>query len=223
MKTLSQILGFALIASSLAACGNSSNQQAAALAAQQQATANGFQTGAGGCVPLGSALAFTANGAAVNSTTILAGSFPQSSGIGSYGQVTMGGGFNQQGGGIQYQPKVTSSGQLQISVSGQSMVSGVIQLSQAITSQIQASLGGYNNYYNGQTNPQMNPQANPTQLCVTSISLWAIQTVNSSSNQYTQPGQYNPQYQQMGAGMINQAVVYLNLSSGQQVGPIPFY
>ena len=70
MKTLSQILGVALIASSLAACGSSSNTQAALAAQQAAAAASGVQTAAGGCIQLGAPLPFTANGASGSSSAI---------------------------------------------------------------------------------------------------------------------------------------------------------
>jgi hypothetical protein len=220
MKTLSQILGLALIASSLAACGSSNNSAGAALAAQQAAAAaNGIQTAAGGCIQLGAPLPFTANGAAIDSTKILAGNFPASSGIQQFfgqlgfGQVVMGGGLNTTGSSIQYQPLVSSSGQLQLSVNGTS-VSGVIQLGQSIVSYIQGSSG---NTYNPSGTVGVN---NTAGLCVNSLSLWAIQTVLSSGNQ---GGQYGQQYgQSMGTGQINQAIVYLTMNNGQSVGPITF-
>ena len=110
MKVFNKIFGLALVTLIMTACGSSTpvtqpvtatngggyyNQNGQWVQTGQPGQPGYPVQGQGGCVPLQSQLSFTANGAQMSSTSILAGSFPAQSGLGSYGQVVMGGGgFN---------------------------------------------------------------------------------------------------------------------------------
>lgn len=218
MKTIN-LFALAVIAMGLTACGNQNTNPY--VNAQYNNGLYGNQAGygnyQGGCVPIqNGAFTFTAQGAQMNSAIILAGTLPaNSTRPGTYGQVTMGGnmqvGMNQQGM-IQYQPKMSSSGQIQIMVNptGGTM-SGTIQLSQTIVYQLMAMQAGGSQYYGqpGVTQPQQ------SQLCVQSLALDIVHTANYSYGSYSYGG--------MSMGFINQALVYLTLNNGQTIGPIPFY
>ena len=208
MKTIN-LLFISIVALGLTACGNQNNNP----------YANGYngiygnQTGyngvyQGGCVPLQSGgFGFTAQGAQMNGAIILAGTLPaNSTRPGTYGQVAMGSQqmANQQGM-IQYQPKISSSGQMQIVVnpSGGTM-SGSIQLSQSIVYQLMSMQTGFNTGFNNQAQ---------NQLCIQTVALDIVHTANVGFN-----GGFG-----MSTGYINQALVYLTLNNGQTIGPIPFY
>lgn len=167
----------------------------------------------GGCAPIQSgAFGFTAQGAQMNGAIILAGTLPaNSTQPGQYGQVTMGGNMQMMPGMIQYQPKVSQSGQIQITVSPQNgVMTGVVQLSQAFVFQLMA-MQGFN------TNPYMINQQ--SQLCVTSMAFDIVHTTTAGYNTMPQFGQQFG----MNTGFINQALVYLTLNNGQSLGPIAFY
>ncbi len=217
MKVFNKVLGLAVLAIAMTACGNNQpisqpvtgtntggyyNQNGQWVQTGQPGQMNGGVQGQGGCVPLQSALTFTANGAQMSSTSILAGSFPQQTGLGTYGQVMMGAsGYGQGQGSIQYQPKQGQNGTLQLfagSANGMGTVTGTIQLAPYIIQQLGGMQGNF-----------QNPQQQG--LCVNSIALWAVQTLSG------QTGMNVPQ-----TGFINQAVVYLYLSNGQAVGPLQF-
>lgn len=202
MKTINTLI-IGVLAIGLTACGNNNNNP--------YANGQGYygnQTGygsvtQGGCVPLTSGqLGFTAQNAQMNSAVILAGTLPaNSTAPGAHGTVAMGSNGMAQGM-IQYQPKQSSYGVLQIAIAPQGgVMTGVVQLYPQVLMQL---TGGYYPY-NGQ---QQNG------LCVQSMSFDIVHTLQMSGGYggYTQ-----------GYGFINQALVYLTLNNGQTVGPIPFY
>jgi hypothetical protein len=228
MKTFNQILLMSVVATSLVACGKQSNPDPNALAlAQNGSYVNGQWVGGvggqGGCIPLNTGgynpvnLSFSGTGVYETNAVILAGLLPaNSTAPGAHGTITMGGGMNNGGGMIQYSPKVSTSGMLQISSSTQGgSISGTIQLNPAIAQQIVSyygggmntgyNTGGYNTGYNN-TN---------TGLCVQSVALDIVQNVILSTG-------YNTGYSQGGYGQVIQALVYLTLSNGQTTPPIVF-
>ncbi|MBS1958237.1 MAG: hypothetical protein JST80_02075 [Bdellovibrionales bacterium] len=205
MKTINNIL-LALLAVGLTACGNNNNNP--------YPNGQGYygnQTGyygatQGGCVPLTSgAFGFTATNAQMNSAIILAGTLPaNSTSPGAHGTVAMGSAGATQGL-IQYQPKQSQYGTLQIAIAPQGgVMTGVVQLQP----QVLYSLTGYNYGYGAYPNQQ-------SQLCVQSMSFDIVHTLQMSQAGY---GGYTQGY-----GYINQALVYLTLNNGQTIGPIPFY
>ena len=213
MKTFSQLFAFAIIALGLSACGANNNNGYQYQNGQQgyynsngQWVQTGYNGQQGGCVPLQSALTFSAQGPRISATDLLAGMLPANSRApGQYGQVVMGGGVVQQQqygyAGSMMLTKQSSNGTIQLQVT-QGAVSGTLQLSPAITNQLMYSTGGIQT----QQYPYNNTGYN-TSLCVSSLAIDAV---------YTQG--YN------GQGYINQALVYLYLSNSQQpIGPIPLY
>jgi|GEM_PF-3354250 len=210
MKNLMKLFSIAVVAVGLAACGTNNNGQIVGYDAYGNPIySNGTQTGyvgQGGCVPLQSALTFTAQGASINSAVILAGMLPSgSTSPGQHGQVVMGGtaiqqqsypyGYNYGYGALQL-IKQSSNGTLQLQVS-QNMITGTLQLNPAFISQM---VGGY----------QMNypyTYGNNAGTCVSSVAIDAVYST----------------VQGMPQGTIIQALVYLYLNNGQPVGPIPLY
>jgi hypothetical protein len=150
----------------------------------------------------------------MNGAIILAGTLPaNSTRPGQYGQVTMGGNMQMMQGMIQYQPKMSQSGQIQISVSPQNgMMSGVVQLSQAFVFQLMSMQGFAGGGFQTNTFYGQNQQS---QLCVSSMAFDIVHTTTAGLNQFQGFG--------MNTGTINQALVYLTLNNGQTLGPIPFY
>lgn len=204
MKTLFKTLGLALVSLSITACGaNNINPYAM----------NGYGTGlyntstTNGCIPVqAGTLSFSIQGASMNNALIIAGNLPANSPQpGQYGNVSMGGaGFGNGGGGsIQYSPKTSFNGSLQIFASGgnsgQTNLSGTLALSQAVISQILAYGATYSG--NGGFNPS-NPYQNSLQsICVNSIGLRiAHQTFFNGYG--------------TGMGQIFQAQIYLTLNNG---------
>jgi hypothetical protein len=220
MKNVVKLFAFAIVAIGLSACGSSNNQTGQyGQQGYRDANGNWVQTGYGAngnnCISPGQPanLLFSVQGAAVNSAVILAGTLPQNSTRpGQYGQVVMGQVQQQNYAGLQL-VKQSSSGTMQLSV-GQGTVSGQIALSPAITAQLagvsQNQQYPSNNYNSGYNNSGYNQQ-----ICITSLAIDAVYSATP-----TQGGYYQ---QQQNSGVINQALVYLTLSSGQTVGPIPFY
>jgi len=209
MKNVIKLFSIALVAVGLAACGNNNGQIVGYDAYGNPIYSNGTQTGyvgQGGCVPLQSALTFTAQGASINSAVILAGMLPSNStSPGQHGQVVMGSGMIQQqpynmygGYGTMQLVKQSSNGTLQLQVS-QNMITGTLQLNPTIINQLMAaSMTGYP--YNG--------YGTNTGTCVTSIGLDAVYST----------------VQGMPQGTIIQALVYLYLNNGQVASqPIPLY
>ena len=218
MKALNKILSVGLIAVAMTACGNqnAAQQQAAALAAAQAAALSGQ----GGCVPIQSGtFSFTGTGALESDAQLQVGYLPaMSTNPGHHGTVVMGGTMNTSTGMIQYQPKVSTNGTLQLTASPQGgMVSGMLQLNQAVVQQIMMYYSGYNTGYNtGYTTGY--PNTATTSLCVQSIALDVVQNVILSNTGYTTG--YTTGYSSPGYGQVIQALVYLTLSNGQTVGPI---
>lgn len=226
MKTLSKILGVAALASTLVACGSNAPVNPALVNNGYGPGVNGVGVGPGGCVPIQSgALSFTAQGAAMNTAVLLAGNLPMNSTHpGQYGQVVMGGGIVNSGYGmIQYQPKQSQNGTIQLSASyaqgSMSTVSGVIQLNQNVIQQIYATMG----YYGGMNTMQYpNNNMYMNNVCVSSLALDVVQTILLNNNNYYYGTGMQQNFNQPGTGQVNQALVYLYLSSGQPVGPIVF-
>ena len=223
MKTLNQIFGAALVAMSLSACGSNTNPYATSYNAfNNSGNGTAGYTGQPGCAPVQSGvIPFTVNGtmSIMNGVELLAGNLPQGNvHAGSYGQAIVGGSsmINQGGGMIQYSPKQSSDGTLQMSASQTGALSGTIQLSPSRISQIMANAGyntGYNNGYNNGYNTGMNTMS---QVCVTSIGLDIVQTLSNSGGYY---GGYNGGYtggynQMMNTAVINSALVYITLNTG---------
>jgi hypothetical protein len=210
MKTFSQLFAFAIIALGLSACGANNNNGLQYQNGQQgyyNQQGQWVQTGSGaqgGCVPLQSALTFSAQGPRISATDLLAGMLPANSRApGQYGQVVMGGGVVQQQqygyAGSMMLTKQSQNGTIQLQVT-QGSVSGTLQLSPTITNQLMM-MGGQTQQY------PYNTGYNNSSVCVSSLAIDAV---------YSQG--YN------GQGYINQALVYLYLSNSQQpVGPIPLY
>lgn len=234
MKTWTKLLSMACAALALSACG----QNAQPLNYNQFGLNNpgggaGGVPTQGGCVPLQTgAFGFTANGAAMSYGALYAGNVP---GAGNYGQVTMGGNsLGGMGAGmIQYQPKQSASGSLQLGAvlnqSGQANVTGMIQLSPAVIQSVMYMSGGiWNGGMNGMPNTGI-PNTGTAGPCVSSIAIRAAQNlILNNMNPY---GTYNP-YGGManngnigvggGTGQILTAMVYLYLNSGTPVGPFQF-
>jgi hypothetical protein len=159
----------------------------------------------GGCVPVqNGTFGFSAQGAQMNGAIILAGTLPaNSTHPGQYGQVVMGNTMGATAGMIQYQPKQSQSGVIQIMVSPQTgTMTGVVQLYPHISMQIAAMVGGYNPY-----------QPTQNSVCVTSMAFDIVHTTTLSGGMMMG----------MNTGFINQALVYLTLNSGQTIGPFAFY
>ena len=158
--------------------------------------------GVGSCVPLQTGtFSFTATGANVSATDILAGLLPaQSRSPGPHGQVIMG----NSSYGVGYGSGITltkqsSSGTLQVSVATGGTLTGTMQLNQSIIYSIMSTLGGGGyNPYGGTTG---------TNLCVSTMAIDAV---------------YSSNYGYGGQGQIIQALIYLTIN-GQSYGPIPFY
>jgi hypothetical protein len=218
MKTLSNILGAALVALTLSACGNS-----AAPAFSNNGFGNnpwGTQTGTGpngqpgGCIPLqNGSIPFTVQGAAINGAVILGGAMPANSlRPGTYGQAMIGN--SGMGGGqgmIQYAPFQSSAGAIQLTASAggqQGMVSGMINLSQTTLYQVlglAANMGAYQNPQQQFPNQGMN-----NNVCVSSLAIHVVH--QTFMNGYT------------GMGQIYSAQVYLYLNNSQMpIGPISFF
>jgi hypothetical protein len=211
MKSLFNFFGVALASVSLLGCGvNTANP----------VMMNGFNNGAfntagptNGCIPVqAGTLSFNIQGASMNNALILAGNLPSNSPRpGQYGNVSMGGaGFGGAGGGsIQYSPKTSFNGSLQIFATGnnngQTNISGMVSLSQIAISQILAYGSTYGG--NGMYNPG-NPHQNSLQsICASSIGLSIVH--QTFFNGYG-----------TGMGQIFQAQIYLTLNNGVPLPPI---
>ncbi|NDF13704.1 hypothetical protein EB061_00035 [bacterium] len=212
MKTPFQFFGAAMICLALTACGmNNTNPMV------MNGLNNGLYNsavGTNGCIPVqAGTLSFNIQGASMNGALIIAGNLPTNSpSPGQYGNVTMGGagtGGFAGGGSIQYSPKVSFNGSIQMFASGgnsgQTNVSGMISLSQTVISQVLAYASTYGG--NGGFNPS-NPLQNSLQsICVSSIGLRVVH--QTFFNGYG-----------TGMGQIFQAQIYLTLSNGVPVPPI---
>jgi len=217
MKTWKQVFGAAFISLSLSACGMN-NMNPMMMNGLGTGFGNGFNTAGtmvNGCVPVqAGALSFSIQGASMNNSLIVAGNLPSNSPQpGQYGNVSMGGagnaGFGAGGGSIQYSPRTGLNGSLQLFASGansgQANVSGMIQLSQTVISQVLAYASTYGG--NGAFNPS-NPYQNSLQsICVSSIGLRVVhQTFFNGFG--------------TGMGQIFQAQIYLTLNNGVPLPPI---
>ena len=230
MKTFTRLLSLAVVALALTACGQNSQPLN-----YNQFGLNNSGTGTiptqGGCVPLqNGSFGFTATGASMNYGAFYAGNVP---GAGQFGQVVMGGNsFGGMGAGmIQYQPKQSASGSLQIGASlsqtGQANITGMIQLSPAVIQSVMYMSGGM--YGGGMYNGGMyntGTTAPTNSLCVSSIAIRAAQTlILNNTNPY---GTYNPYGNSGnygasgGTGQIMAAMVYLYLNNGTPIGPFQF-
>jgi hypothetical protein len=209
MKNVIQTLAVGLIAIAMTACGsNNSAQTAAALAAQQAAeAAQTGLSGAGGCVPLTSGVfAFTGTGVNLNPDAYLMGGYlpPVSGTPGTYGTMIMGAAGAAAGvGSVQYQPATSVNGTLQLFSGGAQSVVGSIQLSQSLIQTLIYSTG-YSQY----------ATTNASTVCVQSIAIQAALTENYSYSYGTTATTQT--------GIINNALIYLTLSSGQVIGPLQF-
>ena len=185
MKTLSQILGTALMALALAACGasntnpygNSYNPYGYSNGLIGTNGMNGFNT-QGGCQPLQQGtFTFSAQGVQMDSVKILAGNITSGAHYGNYGQVTMGG-MGMTGGGYPFSPYMGTNGNITQLSAGQGTLSGSIQLSQGVIYNIMAyasnmGLGGMNTGTMGGMGAMNNS------ICVSSIGLWLVHNNNS--------------------------------------------
>ena len=230
MKTFTRFFSLAVTALALSACG----QNAQPLSYNQFGlNNNGFGTGQiptqGGCVPLQTgSFGFSATNASMNTGALYAGNIP---GAGQFGQVAMGGtSLGGMGAGmIQYQPKQSGNGTLQLGAtlnqSGQANITGMIQLAPSVIQTVMYASGGMWGGMNTGMNGGM--PTNTTGPCVSSIAIRAYQ--NLILNQNNPYGGYNPyggMTNQMGVtggtGQILNALVYLYLNSGTPVGPFVF-
>jgi hypothetical protein len=125
--TFSKLLGLALLAAVVTACGGSSNT------VPNASNISGYQTGSSSVAS--GAIGFSGSGVSITQTSVLAGIFPSNSGIGSYGQLMAGSNISSGGAMIQFQPKQGTNGTLQLS-GNMNSIYGTLQLSQTLTQQI---------------------------------------------------------------------------------------
>jgi hypothetical protein len=176
MKTL-RIFGAALLAMTLAACGSSNTNPY--MNGYNPYSTNGYNNYnmQGGCQPLQQGtFSFTAQGAQMDSTILLAGNVSSGPHYGNYGQVTMGG-MGATGGGYPFSPYMGTNGNITQLTAGQGTLSGTIQLSQGVISNLMAyayNMGGTTGMNTMGTMGMSNPS-----ICVSSIGLWAVHNNNS--------------------------------------------
>jgi len=203
MKTVTKILMTGLIAIGLTACGAAAPTTAGYYNSSGQWVPTTGVGAIGGNACLSSmaqplSLNFTATGISSQQNRFFAGNIPQfGSAPGTYGQVSLAGGFAQSMGGVTLQ-KQSQNGNVQMTLNTQSMTaSGMIQINpQALyNSGVMNSI--YNTGYNGGYGTM------GSSVCVTAIALDVVYIAQ-------------PNYGYgMSTGTISQALVYLYLSNGQ--------
>jgi hypothetical protein len=208
MKTLITVIHFAMLALMATACGSSNTTDPnAALYNQSVYGSSGTQT-----LTPGGAISFTVSGAQVSQTGIYAGYLPTNSTYpGTHGSVIMGTstlvntGYSY--GSSLSVSKTSSTGLLQLQIMN-GAVTGEIQLTPQVSYALMAYMPqGYTNYGNSPYTSAYSGGYPSTGLLT--VSAVGIDAVYTNTNGYT--------------GYINQALVYLTMSTGQTVGPIPFY
>jgi len=200
MKTLSKILITGLIAFGLSACGSATPTTSGYYnSAGQWVSTAGVGTG-NACIssmsqPL--SLGFTATGINSQVNRFFAGTIPSfGSQPGTYGTVSLAGGYGAQTMGATTMSAQNTNGQIQMSLSTQSMTaSGTIM----IQPQALYNSGILNSIYNTGIYGSMGGST----VCITAIALDVVYIA--------QPSYYGG----VSTGVISQALVYLYLSNGQ--------
>jgi len=200
MKTVTRYLITGLIAIGLTACGTATPTTSGYYnSAGQWVPTSGIGASGNTCLssmaqPL--SLNFTATGISSQQNRFFAGNIPQfGSAPGTYGQVSLAGGYAQNSmGGVTLQ-KQSMNGNVQMTLNTQSMTaSGMIQ----INPQALYNSGVMNSIYNtGSYGGTMGAS-----VCITAIALDVVYIAQMS-------------YGGMSTGTISQALVYLYLSNGQ--------